>query len=380
MGGIDDNEPPLKRPKVPLGDSNSFSGDSLLTQSAACSLGDLMARPLPSQGDEETVGSKGVIKRSEFIKIITRALYSLGYDKSGALLEEESGIPLHTSVVNLLMQQVRDGKWNESVATLHTIGDLDETTVKSASFLMLEQKFLELLRIDEVTDALDTLRNEIVPLCVNVSQVHELTACIVSPSWSEILGLSSHDTDVARSRSKILEKLQKLLPAAVMIPEKRLEHLVEQTLDVQRDDCVFHNTLDGDLSLYSDHHCGRRQIPSQTLQVLQAHRDEVWFLEFSHNGKYLASSSKDRSAIIWEAQLSWICQALFGKVFYLSELPEFCSRDSSLVVKEIFGVTDDDADKLRIHTLSEAGDMDSLEKMVDGSDSEDSSEESPSAP
>ncbi|KAL0000298.1 hypothetical protein SO802_019900 [Lithocarpus litseifolius] len=73
-------------------------------------------------------------------------------------------------------------------------------------------------------------------------------------------------------------------------------------------------------------------------------------------------------------------QALFGKVLYLSELPEFCSRDSSLVVKEIFGVTDDDADKLRIHTLSEAGDMDSLEKMVDGSDSEDSSEESPSAP
>ncbi|XP_040997951.1 uncharacterized protein LOC121243962 isoform X1 [Juglans microcarpa x Juglans regia] len=66
-------------------------------------------------------------------------------------------------------------------------------------------------------------------------------------------------------------------------------------------------------------------------------------------------------------------QALFGKVFYLSELPDFCSRDSSLVVKEIFGVTDEDADKLRIHTLSKAGDMDSLEKMVDGSDSEDSS-------
>jgi len=43
-------------------------------------------------------------------------------------------------------------------------------------------------------------------------------------------------------------------------------------------------------------------------------------------------------------------------------------------------VLSEDADKLRIHTLSEAGDMDSLEKMVDGSDSEDSSEESPSAP
>lgn len=35
-------------------------------------------------------------------------------------------------------------------------------------------------------------------------------------------------------------------------------------------------------------------------QVLQAHLDEVWFLQFSNNGKYLASSSYDRSAIIWE--------------------------------------------------------------------------------
>ncbi|XP_061338249.1 uncharacterized protein LOC133285092 isoform X2 [Gastrolobium bilobum] len=67
-------------------------------------------------------------------------------------------------------------------------------------------------------------------------------------------------------------------------------------------------------------------------------------------------------------------QALFGKIFYLSELPEFCSRDSSLVVKEIFGVTDEDADKLRLHTVSEAGNLDALEKMVDGSDSEDSGE------
>ncbi|KAF8398645.1 hypothetical protein HHK36_014500 [Tetracentron sinense] len=63
-------------------------------------------------------------------------------------------------------------------------------------------------------------------------------------------------------------------------------------------------------------------------------------------------------------------QALFGKVLYLSELLEFCSRDSSLIVKEIFGVTDEDADKLRIHTFSEAGDMDSLQKMVSSSDLE----------
>ncbi|KAD3641950.1 hypothetical protein E3N88_31174 [Mikania micrantha] len=67
-------------------------------------------------------------------------------------------------------------------------------------------------------------------------------------------------------------------------------------------------------------------------------------------------------------------QALFGKIFYLSELPEFCAKDSPLIVKEIFGVADEDAERLRLHTVAEAGDMGSLEKMVDGSDSEDSGE------
>ncbi|KAJ1271961.1 hypothetical protein BS78_06G166600 [Paspalum vaginatum] len=63
-------------------------------------------------------------------------------------------------------------------------------------------------------------------------------------------------------------------------------------------------------------------------------------------------------------------QALFGKILYLSELPEFCSRDSSLVVKEIFGVTDEDAESLRIHTLSATGDIESIQKMVDNLDTE----------
>lgn len=63
-------------------------------------------------------------------------------------------------------------------------------------------------------------------------------------------------------------------------------------------------------------------------------------------------------------------QSLFGKIFYLSELPEFCSRENSLIIKEIFGVTDEDADTLRMHTLSETGDVDSLEKLVDNSDSD----------
>ncbi|KAL1806857.1 hypothetical protein ACET3Z_029925 [Daucus carota] len=299
MGVVDDNEPPSKRLKGPPG---VLKEDTLHNQIASTSLEDSMARPLSLQRDDETIGLKGIIKKHEFVKIINRALYSLGYSKTATILEEESGIPLHSSAVTLFMQQVLDGKWDECLNTLHNIGLTDEALIKSASFLLLEQKFLELLRKGKHMAALLTLRTEIVPLSINSARVHELSAYIIYPSQFLALGLSDQDTDIALSRAKCLERLQKLLPAAIMIPESRLEHLVEQALDVQRDACVFHNTLNSELSLYTDHQCGRDQIPSKTLQTLQEHKDEVWFLQFSHNGKYLASSSKDQTALLWEVQ------------------------------------------------------------------------------
>ncbi|KAB5543892.1 hypothetical protein DKX38_012004 [Salix brachista] len=70
----------------------------------------------------------------------------------------------------------------------------------------------------------------------------------------------------------------------------------------------------------------------------------------------------------------------------MDQLPEFCSRDNSVVMKEIFGLQTsfilhgEDEDKLRLQTLSEVGGVDSLEKMVDCSDSEDSIENSSNAP
>ncbi|KAJ6938860.1 hypothetical protein NC651_005330 [Populus alba x Populus x berolinensis] len=303
MGGVEDDEPASKRLKLASGRLTGLSNGSSLTEPIVGSR-DLMARPPQSEGDKEVLGSKGVIKRVEFVRIIAKALHSLGYKKSCAHLEEESGIPLHSSAVDLFMQQVLNGDWDESVVTLHNIGLKDENIVKSASFLILEQKFFELLDRDNIVDALKTLRTEIAPLCINNGRICELSSCIVSSTHCASVGSSNQDNGRIKPRPKLLEELQKLLPPTVIIPESRLEHLVEQALTLQRDACFFHNSLDKEMSLYSDHQCGRDQIPSRILQILEAHSDEVWFLQFSHDGKYLASSSNDRSAIIWEIDVN----------------------------------------------------------------------------
>lgn len=264
MGGVEDEEPASKRLKISSVELGGLSNGTSFIDPVAGSSRDLMARPLPSEGDEEVVGSKGVIKRVEFVRIIAKALYSLGYKKSGARLEEESGIPLHSSVVNLFMQQILDGNWDESVSTLHKIGLLDKNMVKSASFMILEQKFFELLDGKDDKGALKTLREEIVPLDINANRVRGLSACMVIPSFVVSLG---KNIARAKNRSKLLEELQELLPPTIMIPERRLEHLVEQALVLQRDACIFHNSLNEEMSLYTDHRCGRDQIPSRTLQV-----------------------------------------------------------------------------------------------------------------
>ncbi|KAL4200719.1 hypothetical protein AMTRI_Chr02g254950 [Amborella trichopoda] len=288
MGGVEDDDPPLKRLKISPRDIRSISKDLPLAGPLG-SVGVLMASSPTVHGDEETVGSKGVIRRVELVRIITKALYSLGYEKSGALLEEESGIPLHSSQVKLFRQQVLEGKWDESVNTLRKIGQLDENTLKSSIFLILEQKLFEFLAKGSISEALRTLRSEITPLNINRRRLHELAAFIVSPPKLELVRSINHLGSNMNPRFYLLEELQKLLPPTIMIPERRLEHLLEQALNVQRKSCVFHN--DHSLSLYTDHRCGRDQIPTKTVQV-----NEDGVLSLKHT---LAGHQKSIPVMAW---------------------------------------------------------------------------------
>jgi len=91
-----------------------------------------------------------------------------------------------------------------------------------------------------------------------------------------------------------------------MIPENRLEILLTQALAHQKTNCLYHNTNEENFSLYQDHFCDRNRIPRQTKIKLEGHSDEVWFIEFSHNGKFLASASRDTTAIIWSLEVFFI--------------------------------------------------------------------------
>ena len=107
------------------------------------------------------------------------------------------------------------------------------------------------------------------------------------------------------------------VPSSVMIPQRRISTLLEQARAYQQSRCLYHNMglKSRPYSLYTDHCCDRNAFPRVTTAVLKVHSDEVWNLEWSHSGRYLATASKDKSAIIWRVEVCLLAmQKPFGCV------------------------------------------------------------------
>ncbi|CAN6822026.1 unnamed protein product [Brassica oleracea] len=236
---------------------------------------------------EGTIGSKGLVKKTELVRIITDALISLGFNGIAADLENQSGVNLLDPTIKHFLDLAERKEWHNCITLLQEEG-LQVRDEKVARFLLLEQTFLDFLKDDNLDDALNTLQEEMTPLGVKRRRLEKLPSKFVFPDSGEERFI------------EVMRKLQKVFPPAAIVPEGRLVRLLEESLYHQMRDCDYHNAPDTDMSLCFDHCCWKSKIPSKAVQTLVGHTDEVWFLKFSNNGKYLASSSKDNTAIIWE--------------------------------------------------------------------------------
>lgn len=214
----------------------------------------------------EVLGSKGLLKKHEFIRILVQCLYSLGFKKSASCLEYESNISYKTADFELLEKQVLSGNWDSCVAVLDRIFDnsMDDTR-NTALYLVFKQCLIEYLKQGGVSLALNVLQKQAPMLRMGKEKIHRLACDIV---YSKEMESGEVDSCLVQDlRKKLLVELEKLIPLPIVIPERRLEHLVEIAVMDQIDTCLYHNSWDA-VSLYKDHCCGRDQIPSETVQVL----------------------------------------------------------------------------------------------------------------
>jgi WD40 repeat protein len=94
-----------------------------------------------------------------------------------------------------------------------------------------------------------------------------------------------------------------------MIPDHRLAVLLDHVKQDQINQCLYHNTSSPP-SLYCDHICDRKDFPLHPTIELKQHEDEVWYVEFSHDGSKLVTTCKDNKVVIWETNTFTVVKQL----------------------------------------------------------------------
>uniref|UniRef100_A0A8D0B0Z4 WD repeat-containing protein 26 n=1 Tax=Salvator merianae TaxID=96440 RepID=A0A8D0B0Z4_SALMN len=242
----------------------------------------------------------------DVIRLIGQHLHGLGLNQTVDLLMQESGCRLEHPSATKFRNHVMEGEWDKAENDLNELKPLVHSphAIVRMKFLLLQQKYLEYLEDGKVLEALQVLRCELTPLKYNTERIHILSGYLMCSHAEDLRAKAEWEGKGTTSRSKLLDKLQTYLPPSVMLPPRRLQNLLRQAVELQRDRCLYHNTkLDNNLdsvSLLIDHVCSRKQFPCYTQQILTEHCNEVWFCKFSNDGTKLATGSKDTTVIIWQ--------------------------------------------------------------------------------
>lgn len=269
-------------------------------------------------------------EREQVARILIQGLQDLGYPSAAQTLSHESGYELESSSASAFRAAVLSGRWSEAEALLFS--DKQEARARAISlangseitnghsqtrstsrlalssgadrdemlFLIRQQKYLELLERGEANAALFCLRQELQPLHQDQRQLHALSTLIMCDSPEHVKAQAGWDGAEGTSRRTLLSNLSRAISPSAMIPEHRLAHLLDQWKDSQLHNCLYHNTSETP-SLYMDHACTREDFPLGVLAELDHHTHEVWFVQFSNDGRHLATAGQDKTVIIYDA-------------------------------------------------------------------------------
>lgn len=258
--------------------------------------------------EEECVSPKLNTVQQDMVRLIGQHLVELGLRKSADLLMSESGCRLDHPAAARFRHCVMEGEWAKADAALNELRTMldDANSLKEMRFLLLEQKYLELLEGGQAMEALTCLRSQVTPLQHNMERVHQLSSLMFMSNPEDLRSAARWSGKGKESRKQLMDRLQHFLPPSIMLPPHRLETLILQAVEQQKTQCAYHNSytdsqvLGSGGSLLMDHSCPRNAFPGTTIQVLSDHCDEVWIARFSPDGFKLATGSKDSTVIIWE--------------------------------------------------------------------------------
>ncbi|KAF9775425.1 hypothetical protein IL306_006475 [Fusarium sp. DS 682] len=260
--------------------------------------------------------------REEVTRLLIQALSDMGYQTAADNVSQESGYELESPTVAGFRSAVLTGSWPMAEELLAGASFETEGTgnglvlapgadCNAMKFWLRQQKFLELLEHKDTSKALVVLRSELTPLSHDTGKLHFLSGLLMCRSVEDLMAKAEWDGANGQSRKLLLSELSKCISPSVMLPENRLAVLLEQVKQSQIDTCLYHTEALSP-SLYSDHFCDRRNFPTEVALELSDMTDEIWQVQFSHDGSKMAACGSSPEVMIWDTRTFRVLKSLSG--------------------------------------------------------------------
>lgn len=146
------------------------------------------------------------------------------------------------------------------------------------------------------------LRTELSPLKHRIDRLHFLSSLIMASSSEDLRSRASWSGRQGDSRRALLRKVSSHVSPNSMIPEARLANLLTAAQSAQVDECLYHTSSQPVSLLIPNHKCSRSAFPLHTTHILRDHTDEVWHVQYSSSGRFLASTGADGLIIIYDTR------------------------------------------------------------------------------
>eukprot|EP00834_Sanchytrium_tribonematis_P000104 NODE_3_length_80033_cov_0.932970.p20 type:complete len:351 gc:universal NODE_3_length_80033_cov_0.932970:27666-26614(-) len=247
----------------------------------------------------EDHSSRITIDSKELTRLLCLQLQKMGYISTAKLLQSESGVLMESKEVSKLRNGIIEGDWS---SVYNTIDDLKLENGLELKILIHRQELLEQILSGNRLYALQYLRK--ISFSIGEKYTQQFTRLIMC-SNNELYQCYE---SISNTRCKIMQNLEEHLPCNLVIPQNRLENLLQQSFELQKQNCTYHSD-NCQFSLFQDHKCSSEFFPRKVSLQIQGHDSEVWALAWGNKTHYFASGGKDAKIKVWD--LAGNCLAVF---------------------------------------------------------------------
>ncbi|KAI3389494.1 hypothetical protein SNEBB_003673 [Seison nebaliae] len=148
---------------------------------------------------------------------------------------------------------------------------------------------------------------------IPLRRINQLASFLFCSGSKELRRIANWYGTGSKSRSLLLEALQRLLPSSVMLPPHRLQTLLSQSLTQQRQHCIqqicSHSV--SSLGLLVEHECKSNSVLMSQSQVLTDADTEILFCAFANKSNYLATGCKHGKLRIYKLNTETVTFSLY---------------------------------------------------------------------